>query len=189
MSAKNQPRSRIEREGNASHARELSRQWQESATGFLTERRAMAALSAVAIGAMTLIALYQLGILKHLPEPPLPGLDADRIDASPEAYKLLGTPDAVLGVGSYAATMTLAAMGGSNRAQEQPWLPLALASKVGFDVAQAVRLTVVQWTKFRAFCFWCLVSAATSVATAPLVFGETRAALRQLRGDRVHRRS
>jgi uncharacterized membrane protein len=167
-------------ESKVERARQLSHQWRQSSAGFLTERRATAALSAVALGAMTLIALYQLGILKHLPEPPLPGLDADRVDSSPEAYKRLGIPDAVLGAGSYAATMALAAVGNANRAQEQPWLPLALAAKAGFDVAQALRLTFVQWTRFRAFCFWCLLTAGTSFATAPLVFGEARAALREL---------
>ncbi len=118
---------------------------------------------------MGLIALYQTGIIKHLPEPPLRFFDADRIDASAEAYKRFATPDALLGLGSYAATAGLAAMGGRDRAR---WISLALAAKVGFDVANAVRLTVTQWRDYRAFCFWCLIAAGATFAMVPLVMPE-----------------
>ncbi len=159
---------------------ELSRQLRCQSDGFLAQRRGVVTLSLVAIASMGLISLYQMGVLKHLPEPPLPRLDADRVDASPEAYRRLSAPDATLAVGSYAATLALAAMGGENRARQQPWLPLALAAKVGFDLAQSLRMIRVQWTKYRAFCFWCLVSAGATFATAPLAFGEARSALRRL---------
>jgi hypothetical protein len=42
-----------------------------------------------------------MGIIKRLPEPKLPYLDADRVDASSEAYEWLSTPDAILGIASY----------------------------------------------------------------------------------------
>jgi len=131
---------------------------------------------------MGLVTLYQVGILKHLPEPPLPRLDADRVDASAEAYALLELPDGVLGLGSYAATMALAAMGGQDRVTERPWLPLMLAVKVAFDLSQAGRLTLNQASKQRAFCIWCLLAAASTALTAPLVIPEAYAALRRLLG-------
>lgn len=168
------------RPAKALKALELSRELRRGSGSFLEQRRGVVILSLVALGAMSLISLYQMGITKHLPEPPLPNLDADRVDGSPEAYQRLAAPDATLAVGSYAATLALAAMGGKRRSQQQPWLPLALAGKVAFDVAQALRMIRVQWSKYRTFCFWCLVSAAATFATAPLVFGETRAALRRL---------
>ena len=121
-----------------------------------------------------------MGVIKHLPEPPLRKLDADRVDASAEAYKRFSTPDAVLGVGSYAATMALAEMGGKERARKQPWVPLALAGKVAFDVGQCLRMIVIQWSKYRAFCFWCLVSATATFGTAGLVVHEAREAGREL---------
>jgi hypothetical protein len=43
-------------------------------------------LSLAALGSMGFIFLYQLGLIKHLPEPPLPGFNADKVDASSEAY-------------------------------------------------------------------------------------------------------
>ena len=163
---------------------ELSEQLRRGDSDDLRRRRGIVGLSLVAVGAMGMISLYQMGIIKHLPEPPLPRLNADGVDASPEAYSRFATPDGVLGIGSYAMTMGFAAMGGADRARTQPWIPLALAAKVAFDTSQAVRLTVDQATKQKAFCFWCLLSAASTFATMPLIVPETRAAIRQLIGER-----
>ena len=161
-------------------AETLSRQLRLGEGPFLLQRRGIVALSLVAVGSMSLISLYQMGIIKHLPEPPLPMLDADKVDASAEAYSRFSTPDAILAIGSYTMTAGLAAMGGQERAKEQPWIPLALAAKVAFDTFQAIRLFRDQLTRFHAFCSWCLLAAGTTVATIPLVIPETWAALRQL---------
>lgn len=74
----------------------------------LVRRRIAAGLT---VSSMGVIILYQLGVLKHLPGPPIPGLDAEKVDSSAAAYGQLATPDAVLGLGSYAVTLWLAAMG------------------------------------------------------------------------------
>lgn len=147
----------------------------------LARRRRVVGLSLLAAGSMGVITLYQMGIIAHLPEPPLPGLDADKVDASEEAYAKLATPDAALGLGSYAATLALAAMGGKDRATTQPWIPLALAAKVAFDTLQAGQLTIEQMTKHKAFCSWCLLASVATFATVPLVIPEARAALAHLR--------
>jgi uncharacterized membrane protein len=168
------------------NADELSRQLRLGTGGYLPQRRAVLALSLLAMGAMGLISLFQMGLIRHLPEPPLKGLDADKVDGSAEAYTRLATPDAVLGLGSYAATCGLAAMGGRNRAHLRPWIPLALGGKIAFDVAQAWRMIRQQWTTQKAFCFWCLLCAGATFTTAALGFGEAReAALTVLRRGRV----
>src|SRR5438270_7194243 len=151
------------------NATELSRELRTESTPDLARRRGIVALSLAASASMGVIALSQTGIIKHLPEPPLRFFDADRIDASPEAYKRFATPDALLGLGSYAATAGLAAMGGRERPR---WISLALAAKIGFDVANAMRLTVAQWRDYRAFCFWCLIAAGATFAMIPLVMPE-----------------
>jgi hypothetical protein len=159
---------------------QLSRELRFSGGQFLPQRRAIIGLSLVAIAAMGVVAFYQTGIIRHLPQPPIPGLDSDKVDAAPEAYERLAAPDATLAVGSYAATLVLAAMGSKQRARHQPWLPLALAGKVGFDLAQIIRMVRVQWGKYRALCFWALISGAATVASFPLVFREARAAVREI---------
>ena len=160
------------------HPRRLSHELREETGGSLKQRRAIVGLSLIAAGSMGIIALYQMGIIKHLPEPPLPKLDADKVDASEEAYAHLQAPDAVLGFGSYAATMALAAVGGKNRAKEQPWLPVALAAKALVDAFQAARLTRDQAVRHQAYCFWCLLAAAATFGTVPFALSEARAVLR-----------
>ena len=160
---------------------QLSDELRKGVSRDLARRRRIVALSLVASGSMAVITLYQVGLIKHLPEPPLPFMNADKVDASAEAYEKLSTPDAVLGLGSYAATMALAAMGGADRVRTMPWVPIALAGKVAVDVATAAKLSIDQWTKHRAFCFWCLLAAAATFATAPLVVPEAIAARRSFR--------
>jgi hypothetical protein len=168
-------------------AQTLSQELRLGSGGFLPQRRAIVGLSMVSTLSMGLITLYQMGIIKHLPEPPLRGLDADKVDASAEAYSRISTPDGVLGLGSYVATIGFAAMGGENRAQEQPWIPLALAAKIAFDTSQAIRLFFDQKNKQHAFCSWCLLAAGASLLTVPLVIPETLAALHQVREKIVGR--
>ena len=163
-------------------ADELSRQLRQGSDEAIVRRRRIVGLSLVAMGSMGLISLYQMGLIAHLPDPPLPGFDADTVDASAEAYAKLSMPDGVLGLGSYAVTTALAAMGGQDRALTQSWIPLALAAKVAFDAAQAAKLSVDQWTKHRALCVWCLLAAGATFASVPLVVPEARAALRHLIG-------
>ncbi len=160
--------------------KQLSQELRLGSGSFLEERRGVIALSLTAIGCMGLIALYQTGLIRRLPDLPLPLMDADKVDSSDEAYAKLATPDAIIGLGSYAATMGLAAMGGKNRAKTQPWIPLALAAKAGFDATQAAKLSYDQWAKHKAFCIWCLIAAAATFATVPLVIGEAAEAVRQL---------
>ena len=143
----------------------------------MRRRRGIVALSLAAAGSMGMITLYQCGLIRHLPEPPLPRLDADKVDASAEAFGRFEVGDAFLGFVSYGVTMMLAAMGPPDRARRQPLIPLTLAAKAAFDTAMAAKLTIDQWTKHKAFCLWCLAAAAATFATAPLVIPETRAAL------------
>jgi len=162
-------------------ARELSAELRGDNSASLKRRRGIIALSMAGCASLGLVALYQIGLIKHLPEPRWPYLNAERVDASPEAYQRFSMPDAILGAGSYAATMGIAAMGGTDRARSQPYIPLALAAKVAYDAYNAGRLTIDQWTKHRAFCIWCLIAAAATFATAPLVIPEAVEAIRALR--------
>lgn len=157
---------------------ELSCELRLGSGRFLQLRRKTLGLSLLAAGTMMPIALYQMGIIRHLPEVPLPRLNADAVDASREAYAILATPDAVLGLVSFSVTAWLAAAGGEDRVQSQRWIPIALAGKVAIDMVNGVRLSIDQWTNHREFCSWCLVAAGASIATVPFVVPEARAAIR-----------
>jgi hypothetical protein len=76
--------SQEQRQKRERKAMQLSRELREGESKFLRNRRGVVALSTLASASMALIALYQMGAIKHLPEPPLPHLDADKVDASAE---------------------------------------------------------------------------------------------------------
>lgn len=167
--------------GSSRAAERVSDDLRLGSGGFLEQRRRVAALTTAATAALGLVGLYQFGVIPRVPEPPLPGLDADRVDASGEAYRLLLTPDSTLGIVSYGVTLVLAGMGGRDRAEQTPLVPLALAAKVLLDAASAGLLFAEQVTKHRRLCSWCTLAAALSVASVPAALPEARAAWRQLR--------
>ncbi len=130
---------------------------------------------------MGVVSLYQTGIIRHLPDPPLPGFDSDRVDASGEAYETLKTPDSTLGIASYGATLALIGMGGADRATRQPWIPLLATAKLGYDGAGAAWLTAEQISKHRALCFYCLLASGATWGALAQAVPEARAAWRSLR--------
>ncbi len=163
-------------------ARRLSAYLREGSDRFVSARRRATGLYLAGSAAFAVVALYQMGLIKRVPQPRLPFLDADRVDASGEAYATLRMPDAVLGLLSYAATLMLVTSGGKDRIMTQPWLPLAAAAKVLFDAASGGVLTAEQAVKHRAFCSWCLGAAAASALALPAVLPEAAAAARAVGG-------
>jgi len=148
----------------------------------LARRRRQALLMLGAIGSMGVVTAYQTGVLRRLPDPPLPGVDSAAVDASGEAYELLKTPDGALAIASYGATLALVAMGAGDRAQRAPVIPLLAAAKLGVDAAGAAWLTLEQVTKHRALCAYSLAAAAATWAALPLALPEARTAWRALAG-------
>lgn len=167
----------VGRSGDAA-AESVSDDLRRGAGSDLARRRRVAGLALGAIASFATVAVYQFGLVPHLPDPPLPGLDSDRVDASGEAYTFGRTPDSALAMGSYAATLALAGMGGRDR---HPLIPLALAAKVAVDAAGAAYLTAEQLTKHRKVCTYCTVASVLTFAMVPAVVPEARAAWRALR--------
>ncbi len=165
-------------------AHELSRELRDGAGDFLGHRRVAASLALLGMASLAAISLYQMGIFKRLPEPSISVLDAVKVNGSAGAYSILNTPDAVLGLGSYAATLGLIAMGGPDRAHSQPWIPLALAAKSSLDSVQAGVLTRKSWFKFRAFSLYSLVTVLSTFLVLPVVLPEARAAWKEMKGIR-----
>jgi uncharacterized membrane protein len=143
-------------------------------------RRWVAGLTLLASAAYEVVAAYQYGLLRHVPEPPLAVLDADRVDASGEAYAVGDTPDTALALVSAATTLVLVGMGSADRAVRRPWLPLLTAGKVAGDAAAGVWLFAEQVTKHRRLCGWCTLAAATAVAAVPFTVPEAYQAWRAL---------
>lgn len=154
-------------------AKELSKQLRLGEDRFLGKRRGIVACGLAAAGAMGLITLYQIGLIKHLPEPPIPGFDADKVDASDEAYAHLKMPDAFIGLGKLRRDHGPGDVG-RPRSRPHPALDPARQNRR----RRRASLTVDQWTKHKAFCFWCLLAAGATFATLPLAGLEAGATAR-----------
>lgn len=162
---------------------ELSSDLREGSGAFLKRRRGIVGLALFSAGVMGGIALFQVGIMKKIPEPPWRKFNAEKVNGSAQAYSHLSTPDALLGLVNYGMTACLAGAGAQGRWKTHPWIPVGMGGKILMDAALAGKLTADQWTKYRAFCFWCLLTTAASFATLPLAIPETKAAIRRLTGQ------
>lgn len=150
-------------------AEQLSETLRSDRSSHMRNRRAIAALSLLAAAPLGVVALWQLGLIRKLPDPPLKSFDAEKVNGAAQAYDKFSTPDAILGIGSLAATMALAGMGGPDRGRI---VTLAMAGKVVLDAIVAGKLTIDQATKYRAFCILCLLSAGATAAMVPFAIAE-----------------
>lgn len=160
----------------------LSRELRRGRSGHLARRRFVIGCQLAATAAMEVITLYQAGIIRELPEPRGTAFgrpwDAERVDASDEAYDLLSMPHSPLAMLSFATTTMLAGLGGEDRHRRTPWVPRALALKAAFDALYAAKLVRDQATRYEAWCVWCLVAAAGSLAAFPATLPEALSARR-----------
>ncbi len=161
---------------------QLSHELREGQSADLTRRRWIIGLSLVTVAAGQIVSLYQTGIIKHLPDPPLDVFDSDKVDASDYAYKRLQSPDAPAMIVTGGITTMLAAAGGLNRAETLPALPLALAGKTLLDVATNVLLGVEEWQANKKLCFYCQLSTVAAIAAAVLALPEAVKAGKNLLG-------
>ena len=164
------------------HPRQLSRELREGKSADLKRRRWIIGLSAVGSTMAQLVSFYQTSIISHLPDPPLPGFNSSKVDASDYAYRRFNTPDGVMMLTNYGITAWLAAAGGQNRARKQPVLPIAMALKILGDAAVAVELAREEWNENRALCAYCQVATLCSLVSAALAAPEALTAIRTLRG-------
>jgi hypothetical protein len=136
----------------------------------------------VAVSATGVVSLYQLGVIRHLPDPPLRGFDADRVHNSDEAYAVLGLPDGPLAVASFSVTAALAAASAATDPREAvgSWLRVALGAKAAADAAAAAKLTWDEAIKIKAWSAFSVVTAAATLAVLPLAFPAAARAGRSL---------
>jgi uncharacterized membrane protein len=161
---------------------QLSHELREATSPDLTRRRWGIGLSLIGAAIGGVVAAYQTGIIKRLPDI-LPGRiwDAEKVDASDYAYKRLQVPDATMMVGTYAITAALIAAGGKDRAEQAPVLPIVAAIKALFDFVTCVQLGREEWAENKALCSYCQVATVISAATVVLTLPEAVRASRTLR--------
>ncbi|MBF2046789.1 vitamin K epoxide reductase family protein [Leptolyngbya sp. NK1-12] len=163
---------------------QLSKELREGTSSDLERRRWIVGLSAVSASMAQIVTLYQMGILKQLPDLPIPFVDSDRVDASAYAYSRLNTPDGPLMLVNYGITAWLTTTGGENRAKEAPLIPIAMGVKLLIDAIAAVELAREEWSENKAFCEYCQVATLCSFASLALAAPEVITAVQTLLGQK-----
>jgi len=163
-------------------ARQLSHELREADNADLRRRRQIIGLSLVGAAMGGIVTLYQTGIIKRLPDPPVPIFDSSRVDASDYGYKRMQTPDGVMMLFTYALTIWLAAAGGKDRVRQMPALPVALALKTLADALLNIEFAREEWGENKAFCAYCQTASLCSLASVIVAYPEAAEALRNLSG-------
>ena len=161
---------------------QLRKELQEGKGKGLKKRRGIIALSLLGMGAMTAVTLLQTGIIGHLPDPPLPDFDSDKVNSSDTAYAL-GVPDGAMSLASLAANIPIAAFGGEDRAEEMPLVPLAAAAKSTVEAAVAGWYFYQMPAKEGKWCGYCIVGALANIGIAVLSIPEAKKAWKNLTRD------
>ena len=158
----------------------LSRELREDTSPDLKRRRIGIALSMAGVVVGGAVAAYQTGLVKRLPEI-LPGkvFDSSKVDASDYAYSVGQQPDAPAMIVNYGLTMMALAAGGTDRARQNPALPILAAAKAAGDFALCSAMAVMEWRENKKLCSYCQVATLISAATTALTIPE---AVRAVRG-------
>ncbi len=109
--------------------------------------------SCVALATLAPVALYQIGVISELPDPPMSVFDSEKITMSKTAHPL-GIPDALLGLASFGTTLTLALLADRNQTAKK-----LLGVKLGLDASAAAFNAGRQVVNFRKLCSWCTATA------------------------------
>ena len=161
---------------------QLSQELREGKDPHMSRRRAIIGLSMLGGSMGQIVTLYQTGLVKHLPDPPVPIFDADKVDASNYAYSRFNSPDGPIMVLNYALTGWIASAGGLDRARRNPILPIAMGIKILIDAVVSTELAREEWSENKAFCEYCQVATVCSFASLVLAAPEFFTAARTLLG-------
>jgi uncharacterized membrane protein len=158
----------------------LRAELQQDESAAMKRRRAIVGASMVGGVAMGIVTLLQMGVVRHLPDPPTrkPNFDTDKVNSSDEAYGY-GMPDGPLALAMHSLNLALAAAGPPNRAKRRPYLPIAAALASGAQAAVAGKYLFYTMPKVdKAWCPYCITDAVTHFATFALTIPEAMQALK-----------
>jgi len=156
---------------------QLREELQEGDTRDVRRRRGIVALSLIGMASMAAVTLDQMGLIRHLPDPPLPGFDSDQVNASDTAYQY-GVPDGTLTLAGHATNVVLTAYGGLHRATELQWVSIAASGKAGMEAAVAAKHRFYQMPVVeKKWCGYCIVDVLLHIGAFALTLPEAARAL------------
>lgn len=143
-------------------------------------RRAIVGTSLIGIACMAVTTMFQMGFFRHLADPPVEGFDSDKVNSSDLAYGW-GLPDSPISISSHATSIVLAAVGGAERAEDQPLVPLAAtAAALPAAVTAARYLFHDMPVREKGWCPWCIVDGLAHLAVLGFTLWESKKAIERL---------
>ena len=127
--------------------------------------RLLIASCCTALATLTPVALYQIGILNRLPDPPFRVFNSEKITTSKAAHPF-GIPDSLLGLSSFGTTLALVLV-----ARRHPAAKKLLGAKLTVDVSTAAFNAARQILSFGALCSWC---TGTALAAGGMAYSGRR---------------
>jgi uncharacterized membrane protein len=154
-----------------------------------SERLPLVAVACLGLAAAGYLSLYQFGVIRHAWDPFFTSPDPRYANGTERILnswvsRTLPVPDAFLGALGYLADAASGLVGGRGRWRTMPWIVLLFGLFVGPLGAVSVLLVIAQPVLFGAWCMFCLVSAAVSVAMIGPAMDEVLASLQYLRRTR-----
>ncbi|WP_373331063.1 vitamin K epoxide reductase family protein [Salmonirosea aquatica] len=128
----------------------------------VVSRRRIAALAAAGLVDFSVISLFQLGYIKHLPDLPAKVFDSDRVNSSQDA-ELLGIPDAPISLMAYAATI-LVATAGNRGGKYTKFFDLLLGGIVLGQAFGGAHYLYKMITVQKKVCMYCVAGAMINFA-------------------------
>lgn len=135
---------------------------QDSSTA-TSQRRKIAALSAVGLVDFSIISLYQLGYIRSLPDLPGKIFDSNKVNASKDAV-ILGLPDGPLTLGMYALNIVVASAA-SKLGKTRNLFDYLLGGLVVAQAAGAAHYLINMATVQKKACPYCIIGALINFAT------------------------
>lgn len=133
----------------------------KKSNGTTENRRNIALLSAAGLIDFVPISLYQLGIIRHLPDIPAKLFDSDYVNASKDA-QVMGIPDGPVSLLMYAANLVLVA--GAVKKKERNWVDYLIAGNAMGQAAGGVYYLYDMIVKQKKICPYCVTGALINFA-------------------------
>jgi hypothetical protein len=131
------------------------------------------ACSLVSAASMAAVSLLQMGLIRHLPDPPIRRFDSDKVNTSDTAYRW-GAPDGPLGAASSA--LNLPRMWRRRSRPGPAWIPFLAAGKATIDAAASARYFYRMPVREKAWRGYCIVGAVANLAVFFMTLPEARRA-------------
>ena len=146
----------------------------------MRRRRWIGAIASGLAAEFAIIGLRQYGVVKTVPDAPIPGVDSNAVIMSRAAYPA-GIPDAALAVIGCGGLIALATARGSARTGRPRILDVALGGAAVVGAAAAAFYVRDMIRVQKRLCLYCAAGAAAFAAILPLALPGAIRALRSRR--------